>query len=138
MAGPSALDLARTARQDIAVLRAEFEAFARETDTPEVRRLRERFATAEEKIATLERTVEGLKQLPVIEDRVAKLEKRAEATEKQQERLAVVESQQADMKKAKEESDKRQWQFVYIFAGAMASLLVTVVVQLVLGFVKKP
>jgi len=48
-----------------------------------------------------------------------------------------LESHLADLKKAKDESDKRQWQFVYIFAGAMASLLVTVVVQLVLALVKK-
>ena len=31
-----------------------------------------------------------------------------------------------------EETDKRRWQFVYIFAGAVATLLVTVIVQLVL------
>jgi len=53
------------------------------------------------------------------------------------ERVAVLESHLADLKKAKDEADKRQWQFVYIFAGAMASLLVTVVVQLVLSLVKK-
>lgn len=41
------------------------------------------------------------------------------------------------MVKAKDEADKRQWQFVYIFAGTVASLLVTVVVQLVLNLVKK-
>ena len=54
------------------------------------------------------------------------------------ERIAVLEAHVADLKKAKDESDKRQWQFVYIFAGAVVSLLVTVVVQLVLALVRKP
>ena len=73
----------------------------------------------------------------VLEEKVAKLERRAEDADRLRERLSVVESQQADLKKAKDEADKRQWQFVYIFAGAIASLLVTVVVQLVLAWVKK-
>lgn len=53
------------------------------------------------------------------------------------ERLAVVESQVHELRRVREESEKRHWQFVYIFAGAMASLLVTVIVQLVLAQVKK-
>ena len=59
------------------------------------------------------------------------------APSQMRERIAVLEAHLADLKRAKDESDKRQWQFVYIFAGAMASLLVTVVVQLVLAMVKK-
>ena len=53
------------------------------------------------------------------------------------ERLAVLDDRVAELKRMREESEKRHWQFVYIFAGAMASLLVTVVVQLVLAAVKK-
>lgn len=53
------------------------------------------------------------------------------------ERLAVLDDRVAELKRVREESDKRHWQFVYLFAGAMASLLVTVVVQLVLAAVKK-
>lgn len=53
------------------------------------------------------------------------------------ERLAVLEDRVAELKRVREETERRHWQFVYIFAGAMASLLVTVVVQLVLAQVKK-
>ncbi len=51
-------------------------------------------------------------------------------------RLATLEAEVRELKRVREETDKRHWQFVYIFAGAMASLLVTVVVQLVLAAVK--
>ena len=54
------------------------------------------------------------------------------------ERLAVLEDRVHELKRIKDESEKRHWQFVYIFAGAMASLLVTVIVQLILAWVKKP
>ncbi len=77
-------------------------------------------------------------RLAIAEEKVGRLEKRADTSEKVLERVAVLESQQADAKKAKDESDKRQWQFVYIFAGAMATLLATVVVQLALALLKKP
>lgn len=53
------------------------------------------------------------------------------------EQVAVLENQVAELKRSKEESEKRHWQFVYIFAGAVASLLVTVIVQLVLAWAKK-
>lgn len=51
--------------------------------------------------------------------------------------LTTVQTEVRELKHVREESDKRHWQFVYIFAGAMASLLVTVIVQLVLAAVKK-
>ena len=46
--------------------------------------------------------------------------------------LAVLKSRLDKLEKHVEETDKRRWQFVYIFAGAVATLLVTVIVQLVL------
>lgn len=46
--------------------------------------------------------------------------------------LAVLKSRLDKLEKHIEETDKRRWQFVYIFAGAVATLLVTVIVQLVL------
>jgi hypothetical protein len=76
-------------------------------------------AVLQERIGTIQRQIE-------VQDYVAVVQ-----------RLSVLEAHLADLKRAKDESDKRQWQFVYIFAGAMASLLVTVVVQLVLAMVKK-
>ncbi len=46
--------------------------------------------------------------------------------------LAVLKSRLDKLEMHVEETDKRRWQFVYIFAGAVATLLVTVIVQLVL------
>ncbi len=46
--------------------------------------------------------------------------------------LAVLKSRLDKLENHVEETDKRRWQFVYIFAGAVATLLVTVLVQLVL------
>ncbi len=46
--------------------------------------------------------------------------------------IAVVKSRLDKLEKHAEETDKRRWQFVYIFAGTVATLLVTVIVQLVL------
>lgn len=46
--------------------------------------------------------------------------------------LAVLKSRLDKLENHVEETDKRRWQFVYIFAGAVATLLVTVIVQLVL------
>jgi len=48
------------------------------------------------------------------------------------ENLAVLQSRLDKLEKHIGESDRRRWQFVYIFAGAAATLLVTVLVQLVL------
>ena len=48
------------------------------------------------------------------------------------ERLAVLEDRVNELKKSKEEAEKRRWQFAYIFAGAVATLLVSVIVQIVL------
>ena len=51
--------------------------------------------------------------------------------------LAVLEDRVNELKRVKDESEKRQWQFVYIILGAIATLLVTVIVQLVIAWVKK-
>ena len=48
------------------------------------------------------------------------------------EEIAVLKSRLDKLEKHIDETDKRRWQFVYIFAGAVATLLVTVIVQLVL------
>ena len=53
------------------------------------------------------------------------------------ERIVTLETTVAELKRTKEELEKRHWQFVYIFAGAMASLLVTVVVQLLIHLLKR-
>jgi len=110
-------ELARQAMTNGTALRIEFDLFRGDVKDLKLSELRERCALLESQLVALRKEVDTVPQLrqanAVLEDRMGKLEKRAE------------------------EADKRQWQFVYIFAGAMASLLVTVVVQLVLAWVKK-
>ena len=72
-----------------------------------------------------------------IDRRIADLKRMKDEFEQLTKTVAVHEDRVNKLEKREEESDKRQWQFVYIFAGAMATLLVTLVVQLVLAWVKK-
>jgi len=106
MATPT--ELAREAQKQIELLQAEFEIHQRGMENLKLFDLRERLVVLEQKIAKLERELEALKSLPIIADRVDRLER------------------------DRDESEKRRWQFAYIFAGAVATLLVTVLVQLVL------
>ncbi len=48
------------------------------------------------------------------------------------EELAVMRAKLDKLENHIDDTEKRRWQFVYIFAGAVATLLVTVIVQLVL------
>ena len=56
---------------------------------------------------------------------------------KLRERIAVLEARVVELERCKQEADKRQWQFVYIFAGGMATLLVSAIVQLLISVIKK-
>jgi hypothetical protein len=79
--------------------------------------------------------------LPTLRDRLSSLEGRVAALEKfeaELRRIGALEERVNELRRAKEESEKRHWQFVYIFAGAVATLLITVVVQLVLAMLRKP
>ncbi len=138
MATPT--ELANEAITSILVLRTEFELFRKAIEGLTLSDLRQRFAVLESQHAGLRREAESVPALrqanAVLVEKVAALEKRA-ADDRLRERLAVVESQHADTTTATDESDKRRWQFVFIFAGAVATLLVTIVVQLVLNLVKK-
>ena len=121
------------------VLRTAYELFRKAVEDLNLSELWQRFAVLESHVAGWRREAESVPVLrqanAVLEEKVAKLERRAEDAER--ERLGVVESQQADVKKATDDSDKRRWQFVFIFAGAIATLIATTVVQLVLNLVKK-
>ena len=117
MADKSGIQVARETKQELELLKNDVEHLTAEVERAELRKLRQANA--------------------VLEEKVTRLEKRADASDKLLERVAVLESQQADLRKAKDEADKRQWQFVYLFAGSMATLLVTLIVQLVLYWVKK-
>lgn len=115
MATPT--ELARDAISKADALRTEFDVFRRDIERLDPGQLRER--------------------LRVLEENAVRLAKRADDADKFHTQLAVLEDRVNELKKWKDEAEKRQWQFVYIFAGAMASLLVTVIVQLVLAWVKK-
>ena len=108
MASESPTRLAREAKEAIELLQKDHDFLRERFDVLELLDLRERVARFEERLARVEKTLEELKLVPVLEDRVNKLEHR------------------------EEESSKRRWQFAYIFAGAVTTLLVTVLVQLVL------
>ena len=71
-------------------------------------------------------------EFDLLKDAISKLE-----LEKLRERVAIIEEKVADLRKVKEESEKRHWQFVYIFVGAILTILCTVIVQLVLFQLKK-
>ena len=93
MPSPSAIELARTTRSDLALLEKAFAIH-----------------------------LESIKNYDLAELRTS---------------VAVLSERVVRLEKAKDESDKRQWQFVYIFAGGMATLLVTGVVQLLISVLKK-
>ncbi len=79
-----------------------------------------------------------LHDLPGLNDRFIGLNHRIDVLETTVAvRTAVLETRLAELERCKQEADKRQWQFVYIFAGGMATLLVTAVVQLLISVIKK-
>ena len=139
MATPT--ELANDAITRSVVLRTAYELFRKAVEDLNLSELWQRFAVLESHVAGWRREAESVPVLrqanAVLEEKVAKLERRAEDAERLRERLGVVELQQADTKKATDDSDKRRWQFVFIFAGAIATLIATTVVQLVLNLVKK-
>lgn len=77
---------------------------------------------------------DALAKVALLEKDVARLQEESERIDRLQlrERIAVLEDRVAVLKNGNEEHERRRWQFVYIFAGAVATLLVTVLVQLVL------
>jgi hypothetical protein len=63
----------------------------------------------------------------IVRDRVSQLA----------ERVAVLEDRVGKLEKHKEETDRRHWQFVYITMGAALALLSSLLVNLLLSLVKK-
>ena len=49
----------------------------------------------------------------------------------------MLEDRVNELKKSKEEAEKRRWQFAYIFAGAVATLVRVIVQIVLLPLVKK-
>src|SRR5687768_8814848 len=87
----------------------------------------------QQEVKVLAERVDGLRHelsqmsLPELRDRVSHLA----------ERLSVAEDRVNKLEKVKEESEKRHWQFVYIVMGAALALLSSLVVNLLLPLVKK-
>ena len=102
-----------------------------------------RVETLQVEVANLEARFQLLKQEVVIADvnaaskRLALLELRLDPLNTAAEKLAVFEFRVGELERCKQDADKRQWQFVYIFAGGMTTLLVTAVVQLLIAMLKK-
>lgn len=111
MATPS--EMARDAQKHSENLRIEFELLKQDIEKFDLLRIGERLIRIEEKTVQLEKSNEEIKRVPVIDDRVNKLEKH------------------------KDDSEKRGWQFVYIFSGAVAALLCSFLVQLIFFLLKK-
>ena len=95
----------------------------------EVANLEARFQLLKQEVALAE-VNKMSKSLAVLEDRTDQLNTAAV-------KIAAFEVRVAELERCKQEADKRQWQFVYIFAGGMATLLSTVVVQLMIAVLKK-
>jgi hypothetical protein len=109
--------LVQSHRSQLAVMNKEIELLRSELERSEYTKLHDAVARMDERIKTIEKLVE--KQDSEIK------------------RVTALEEKTNELKRQRDESDKRQWQFVYIFAGACASLLVTVIVQLVLAYFKR-
>lgn len=92
--------------------------------------------TLEGRLQLLEQEV-GLAEVTATSKQIAVLHDRLEQLSTAAVRIAAYEVRIAELKRCKQEADKRQWQFVYIFAGGMATLLSSVVVQLLLWALKK-
>jgi hypothetical protein len=78
-------------------------------------------------------------EVAVLDERLSNLQKqidRIDLTAALQ-KIAVLEAQVAELKREKDEAGKRQWQFVYIAAGAGLALLSSVLVQVVFFLLKK-
>ncbi len=93
-------------------LRREFELFSERFERLELAKLREANAVLEAKVARLEKVAEDAKQLPVILDRLNKLEEE------------------------RRESQKRTWQSFFAAIGVAFGVLGGVIGQLILSAVK--
>lgn len=128
--------MARQALDELKELRAFVTALDKQLTQYDFIAVSNRISVLEEKLVQISKWQEDSKRVPVIDDRVSKLEARATDADRLRDRVVAAEGTVTELKRWKEESEKRHWQFVYIFAGGMASLLVTVIVQLILFWAK--
>ena len=135
MASPS--ELARQAQKHSEDLEQEFRLLEQLVQAGDLPAIRDRLAALEARVGALEKFEAELRRVGVLDDRVNKLEKRAEKTDELHQKAAVVDDRINKLEKREEESGKRGWQFVFIAAGAGLALLSSFLVQLVFYFIKK-
>jgi len=128
MASPT--ELAREAMEHSRAIRKEFDLLKQLVELRDLPGLQDRLLSLQLRIDVIEMTTAVLRaEYDSTSRKVDHVDSR--------ERTAVLETRVEELERCKQEADKRQWQFVYIFAGGMATLLVTVVVQLVIAVLKK-
>lgn len=131
MASPT--EIAREALDEVKELKAKLDSIEREIGQYEFLKALNRLAVIEEKLLQITKGGEDAKRIPVIDDRVDKLETRATEADRLRERVAVLESLVAEGKKIKEEVGKRSWQFVVLFVGG----LITLGINIAVSFIRK-
>ena len=109
MASELPTQLAREAKDAISRLKQDHEFLQKRFEDLDLLEVRERVARIEERLSRIEKIQEEHKELPVLADRINKLEKN------------------------KEEADRRYWQFVVLFIGG----ILTLAINLVVSFIRK-
>jgi chromosome segregation ATPase len=118
-------DLIAQLRADLNVLRAEFDLLWSLGERTTSAQYPERLARTEALLTTLN-------------DAIAELKKRADDSERRNERLAVLESQHAELKKQVEEKDRRWWQFWVGVSAIGLTFIANLVINLLMFFARKP
>ena len=131
MASPT--ELAREAMEHSRAIRKEFDLLKQLVELRDLPGLQDRLTSLQSRIEIIETTAAVLRTEYNLTSRKFDEVDHVESRE----RTAVLETRVEELERCKQEADKRQWQFVYIFAGGMATLLVTAVVQLLIAMLKK-
>jgi hypothetical protein len=133
----SPTELARQALDELKGLHAFVSALDKQIAQYDILAALSRLAILDEKLTQLAKQGENSNRVPVIDDRVAKLETRAAEADSLREQVAVLKAEMVEMKRAKEQTDNRVWNVLMIAVGAVLSLLGGVVVQLIAFAIKK-
>lgn len=133
----TATEIGRKAQEHSEDVKRQLDLLRQLVDLHDLPALRGQLIALEARVATLEKFEAELRRVGVLDDRVNKLEKRAEKSDELHQKVAVVDDRINKLEKRDEESGKRGWQFVFIAAGAGLALLSSFLVQLVFYFVKK-
>ena len=123
MAAAGATELARNAISHSVLLRTEFELFRDQCADLSLPELRERVAVLETQVVDLRREAESATRLrhahAVLEEKVTRLEKVAEEAKQ----LPVILDRLNKLEDEKRESYKRVWQFFFLLAGVVLGVV---------------